>query len=57
MEKKIENEEKREINTLESLPEMIDKDYGFFLMFGPPDENTTKQSVNYDAVVEMPKFR
>ena len=49
--------ELKEINTLESLPDVIDKDYGFFLMFGPPDENITKQTTNYDAVVAVPKFR
>ena len=56
MEKTVENIKKTKINTLESLPDIIDKDYGFFLMFGPPDENITKTQVNYDAVVSMPKF-
>ena len=52
----MKNKEKIKINTLDALPEMIDKDMGFFLMFGPPDENITKPSINYDAVVSVPRF-
>lgn len=50
--------EKEEINNmLESVPDVIDKDMGWFFMFGPPDENTTRISTNYDAVMAVPKFR
>lgn len=55
---KSENSKQEEINnTLESLPDVIDKDMGWFLMFGEPDENTTRTSTNYDAVMAVPKFR
>jgi hypothetical protein len=44
-------------NTLSALPEVIDKDMGWFLMFGQKDENTTRVSTNYDAVMSVPRLR
>lgn len=36
--KKVKTEESYvEKNPMDSLPETIDKDYGFFMMFGEPD--------------------
>ena len=37
-----------DFNPLDVLPEIIDKDYGFFLMFGPPDNPISGQaSLNF----------
>lgn len=47
----------KEINTLEALPEFITTDMGFALMFGPPDEDITRPSTNYDAIVTVPRPR
>jgi len=47
----------KEINTVDDLPEVIDRDMGWQLMFGSPDEDTTRTSTNYDAVVSVPRLR
>jgi len=41
-----------DFNPLDALPDMIDKDYSFFLMFGKPDNPIPgPPSNNYDAEI------
>ena len=45
-----------EQNLMDSLPDVIDKDYGFFLMFGEPDYPLPGTPTNFGAVMSVPKF-
>lgn len=43
-----------DFNPLDVLPEVIDKDFGFFLMFGNPDNPLPgTESTNYDAEISV----
>jgi hypothetical protein len=41
-------------NSFDALPDVIDKDYGFFMMFGRPDIHKGSETTNYDSIVSVP---
>ena len=50
------NDSFEDFNPLDMLPEVIDKDYGFFLMFGKPDypkENTASNNLDSERTLSV----
>ncbi len=53
---KVNEDTFEDFNPLDVLPEIIDKDYGFFLMFGNPDNPISgTASSNLDSEVSNPQ--
>jgi hypothetical protein len=52
----IDRESYVDYNPLEMIPDVIDKDYGFFLMFGKPDKYWPgTASTNFQSIRSVPQ--